>query len=76
MRYDWNMYQSLSNLGMFRISIDGAKCCGKVVSGKKTMSLIRYLVNLQIQCIRVFHEALFMPIQLYSSETMVWRLKA
>ena len=58
--------------------VDGTECRMKVSSGRKVGSPIRSLVNarsLQIEGVRMLHEALFMPVLLYVSETMVWSEK-
>ena len=42
----------------------GAKCRGKVASGRKVADAVRSLVNyrnLEFQCTRVLHEAMLMP---------------
>ena len=54
--------------------IDDAKCCRKVASGRKVADAIRSLVNtrgLQLECVRVLHIGLLMPVLLYGSETMI-----
>ena len=55
---------------------DGAKCSRKVVSGRRVAGAIRSLVNawdLQLQCARVLHETLLVPVLIYGSETMLWK---
>ena len=52
--------------------IDVAECHSKVVSGRNIAGAIISLVNargLQLECARVLHEALFMSVLLYGSET-------
>ena len=47
-----------------------------MVSGKKVANAIRSLVNarsLQLQCDRVLHKLLLVPVLTYGSETMIWR---
>ena len=42
----------------------------------KIASMIRFLVNarnVQFECTRVLHKALFVPVLMYGSEIMVWR---
>ena len=59
-------------------SSDVAECCRKVASGRKAAGAIRCLVNtrgLYLDCARVLHERLFVPVLLYGSETMIWREK-
>ena len=54
---------------------DGAE---KVVSGKRVAGAIRSLVNprdLQLECPRLFHETLLVPVLMYRSETMLWKVK-
>ena len=50
------------------------ECSRKVVSGRKAAGAIRSLVNaksLQLQCARVLHEQLLVPVLIYDSETMI-----
>ena len=57
---------------------DEAECSRKVVSGRRVTDAIRSLVNamsLQLECGRVLHESLLVPILTYGSETMIWREK-
>ena len=54
--------------------IDEAECSRKVVSGRRVAGAIRYLVNarsLQLDCARVLHESLLVPVLMYGSETMI-----
>ena len=49
-----------------------------MASGRKVTGAIRYLVDsrsLQLECARLLHEALLMPVLLYGSETMMWTAK-
>ena len=58
--------------------IDGAKCSRKVVSGGKVAGAIKSLVNardLQVECARVLHEILLVPVLMYGNETMSWKEK-
>ena len=51
---------------------DGAECSRKEASGKRVAGAIRSLVNareLQLECARVFHETLLVPLLMYGSET-------
>ena len=51
---------------------DGTECSRKVAGA------IRFLVNvrdLQIECARVLHETLLVPVLTYGSETMLWKEK-
>ena len=53
-----------------------AFCFRKLVSGRKVAGTIRSVINvrgLQLECVRMLHEALLVPFLLYSSETMIWR---
>ena len=57
---------------------DGAECSRKVVSGRRVAGAIRSLVNtrdLQLECVKVLHETLLIPVLMYGSETMLWRDK-
>ena len=47
------------------------------MSGRRVAGTIRSLVNvrsLPLEC-RFFHEPLFIPVLMYSSETMIWKEK-
>ena len=49
-----------------------------VVSGRTVEGAIRYLVNarsLQLECARVLHKSLLVPVFMYGSETMILREK-
>ena len=40
--------------------------------------MIKFFVNvrgLQLQCVKVLHESLVVPILMYGSETVIWREK-
>ena len=55
---------------------DEAECSRKVESGRRVAGAIRFLVNarsLQLECARVLHESLLVPVLTYGSETMIWR---
>ena len=55
-----------------------AECSRKVVIGKRVAIVISSLVNtrsLQLECSRVLHELLLMPVLVYGSETVIWREK-
>ena len=55
---------------------DGAECNRKVVSESRVAGVIRSLVNsrdLQIECARVLHETLLVPVFMYDSEIILWR---
>ena len=55
---------------------DGAECSEKVASGRRVAGTNRSLFNtrsLQLQCARVLHESLIVPVLTYGSETMIWR---
>ena len=50
----------------------------KVASGRRVTDAIRSLVNakdLQLECSKVLHETLLMPVLTYGSETMLWKEK-
>ena len=53
-------------------STDWAECSMKVARGRKVAGAIR---DLQLECARVLHEALLMPVLMYGSETMLWTEK-
>ena len=53
---------------------DGAECSRKVASGRRVAGTIRSLVNardLQLECARVWHEILLLPVLMNGSETML-----
>ena len=55
---------------------DETESSRKVVSGRRVAGVIRSLVNdrsLQLDCARVLHESLLVPVLTYGSETMIWR---
>ena len=55
-----------------------AVCSRKVVSGRRVAGVIRSLDNawsLQLECGRVLHESLLVPVIAYGSETKIWREK-
>ena len=57
---------------------DGAECSRKVVSGRRVAGTIRSMVNaryLQLECARVLHETLLVPVLMYGSQTMLWKEK-
>ena len=46
------------------------------MSGRTVASAFRSLVNaksLQIECVRVLHKSLLVPVLTYGSETMIWK---
>ena len=54
--------------------INEIECSRKMVSGRRVVGAIRSLVNasgLQLECARVLHESLLMPVLMYGSETMI-----
>ena len=54
---------------------DDAECSRIVMSGKKVAGAIRALVNergLSLDCVRILHESMLLPVLLYGSECMVW----
>ena len=56
----------------------GAECNRRVASRRKVAGAIRSLVNgrdLQLECDRVLHETLLVPVLTYGSETMLWKEK-
>ena len=57
---------------------DGAECSRKVANGRKVTGTIRFLVNarnLQLECARVLHETVLVPLLMYTSETRLWEKK-
>ena len=57
---------------------DEAECSRKVASRRRVAGAIRSLVNakdLQLECARVFHEILLVPVPMYSSDTILWKEK-
>ena len=55
---------------------DETECSRKMTSGRKVVGVIRSLVNarsLQLECAKVLHESLLVPVLTYGSETMMWR---
>ena len=57
---------------------DDAECGRKVSSGRKVAGAIKSLVNvkgLSIECTRVLHESMLLPVLMYGSEAMVWNSK-
>ena len=53
---------------------DEAECSRKMASGRRVAGGIRSLVNarsLQLECARVLHESLLMPVLTYGSEIMI-----
>ena len=53
---------------------DEAECSRKVASGRRVAGAIRSLVNarnLQLECGRVLHESMVVPVLTYGSETMI-----
>ena len=55
---------------------DGVECSRKVVSWRRVAGAIRSLVNvrdLQLECARVLHETLLVPVFIYASKTMLWK---
>ena len=57
---------------------DGAECNRKMASGRRNAGAVRSLVNsrnFQLECARVLHETLFVPVLMYGSKTMLWMEK-
>ena len=49
-----------------------------MASGRRVASAIRSLVNakiLKLECARVLHESLFVPVLMYGRETTIWKEK-
>ena len=63
---------------MDKSGTDGAECSRKVVSGRRVAGAIRSLVNvrdLELECTRILHETLLVPVLMYGSEKMLWKEK-
>ena len=55
---------------------DGEEFSRMVVSGRRVVGAHRSLVNarnLQLECARVLHEILLVPVLIYGTETMLWK---
>ena len=49
-----------------------------MASERRVVGTIRSLVNarsLQLECVRVWHESLLVPVLTYGTQTMIWREK-
>ena len=58
--------------------IDGAECIRKMASGRRVEGAIKSLVNatdLQIECARVLHKTLLVPVLTYGNEIILWKEK-
>ena len=58
--------------------MDDAECSRKVARRKRVVGTIISLVNarsLWLECARVLHESLLVPVLIYDSDTMIWREK-
>ena len=63
---------------MYESGTDVTECRKKVANGGKIVGGTRSSVNargLQLECTRMLHKAMFLPVLLYASETMIWREK-
>ena len=61
---------------MDKSGTDEAECSRKVASGRRVASDIRSLVNvrsLELECARVLHESLLVPILTYGSVKIIGR---
>ena len=48
------------------------QCNRKVANGRRVAGAIRFLINarsLEVDCVRVLHESLLVPVLMYDSET-------
>ena len=57
---------------------DRAECSRKIASRRRFEGAIRSQVNtrdLQLECIRILHETLLVPVLMYISEIMLWKEK-
>ena len=71
------MYPNLNTWDVFEMN-DEAECSEKVASGRRDAGAVRSLVNarnLQLECAKVLHESLLVPVLTYGSEIMMWREK-
>ena len=53
---------------------DEVECSRKVARGRRVPGAIRYLITargLQLDCARVLHESLLVPVLMYGSEIMI-----
>ena len=67
---DWRMCQNLNTWDVFWVNRVQMQC----VVGRRVAGNIRYLVNardLQLECARVLHETLLLPVLMYGSETVM-----
>ena len=72
---DWIRFEGASKFKYLGCT-DRAEYSRKVDSGRRVVDAIRYLVNardLHLQCVRVKHEKLSIPVFMYGSETMLWK---
>ena len=77
----WSTIGAMSEFKYFGCVLDESdanvpECRRKVASERRVASAIRSLVSvrgIQLECARVLHDALLMPVLLYGSETMVWK---
>ena len=57
---------------------DKAECSRKVASGRRVTGAVRSLVSArdsQLECAKVLHEKLLVPVLMYGSKTMLWKEK-
>ena len=57
---------------------DGAESSRKVASGRRVAGAIKSLVNgkdLQLECAKVLHKTLLVPVLMYGSAKMFWKEK-
>ena len=55
-----------------------AQCSRKMTSGRRAAATVSSPVNakgLQLDCARVLHDILLVPVLMYDSETMIWKEK-
>ena len=55
-----------------------SECWRKMASRRKVVGFIKSLINarsLQLECARIIHEGLLVPVLLHGNETMIWREK-
>ena len=82
-RVDGMRLEHMSEFKYFRCVLDESgtdevEYCRKLWSGSKAVGTIRYLVNasdLQLECVRMLHNTVVMPVLWYGSETMIWMEK-
>ena len=66
---DWSMRQSLNTWCVLDESgTEGAECRRKIVSGKKVVVVRVNFKSMSLECARVPHEVMLVPVLLYGKE--------